>query len=69
MEHIDWLLLGLSNERMRLANAKTEQEKALRTVWVQQCEKEIKGELDFLGKTDNNGPVDLDELFNFLNND
>ena len=69
MQHLDCLYLRLSNERIRLNNAKTEQEKALRTVWVQQLEKEIEGELDFLGKTDNNAPVDLDDLFNELTND
>lgn len=67
MEHLDCLYLRLSNERIRLNNAKTEQEKALRTVWVQQIEKEIQKELDFLGKTDNNDPIDLNELFNSLN--
>lgn len=66
MEHLDCLYLRLSNERIRLDKAKTQQEKEMRTIWVQQIEKEIKGELAFLGKTDNNDLVNLNDLFNEL---
>jgi hypothetical protein len=48
-EHLKALRLRLSHERVRLANARTEQERALRTVWVKGIEKEIAGELVFLG--------------------
>ena len=49
LEHLDWLKLRLSHERERLANARTDQEKATWTIWVRQLEKEIAGELKFLG--------------------
>lgn len=44
MRHIDALRLRLSNERIRLAAAATTGEKELRSVWIQQIEKEIAGE-------------------------
>ena len=47
MKHIDVLNLLLSHERVRLAESKTESEKALRKVWVKQLEKEIEGEQRF----------------------
>lgn len=47
--HLDALNLNLSNERSRLANAKSAQEKELRTVWIAQLEKEIAAEQAFLG--------------------
>jgi hypothetical protein len=47
--HLDALELGLSNERIRLANAKTKSEESIRTVWVKQYEKEIEDEKKFLG--------------------
>ena len=47
--HLDALELRLSSERIRLNSAKTEPEKALRTVWIEQIEKEIEGEKAFLG--------------------
>lgn len=37
--HLDALNLRLSNERVRLANAKTDSERTLRAVWIQQIEK------------------------------
>ena len=52
MEHLNALRLSLSHERVRLANAKSAKEVALRTVWVAQYEKEIAGELKFLGITE-----------------
>jgi len=44
MTHLNALQVSLSNERSRLANAKTEGEKALRSVWVKQLEKEVASE-------------------------
>lgn len=57
-DHLNALELGLSNERVRLANAKTDQERALRQVWIAQTEREIQSELEFLGLT----PVGLDDM-------
>lgn len=39
--HLNALNLRLSNERVRLAAAKTQSERELRAVWVAQIEKEI----------------------------
>ena len=47
MTHLDALSLRLSNERIRLSNAKTEGEKQLRQVWIAQIEKEISEESKF----------------------
>lgn len=47
--HLDALTIRLQNEKGYLAKAKTEQEKALRTVWIAQIEKEIKVEEGFCG--------------------
>lgn len=49
MTHLDALRLGLSHERARLAAAKTGAERALRSVWVAQLEREIAAEERFLG--------------------
>lgn len=49
MTHLDALNLNLSNERMRLAGAKTDAERQLRAVWVAQLEKEVSGEETFTG--------------------
>jgi hypothetical protein len=46
--HLHALELRLSNERMRLFKATNPVEIELRSVWVQQAEKEIKGEIEFL---------------------
>jgi hypothetical protein len=48
--HLNALELALSNERIRLANATTESEKKLRSVWITQMEKEIEGEKKFLNE-------------------
>ena len=63
MSHIDALQLRLSNERMALANAKSEGEKELRKVWVAQIEKEIAGEKKFIAGAD----LSDDELMAELN--
>jgi hypothetical protein len=39
--HLSALQARLSNERVRLANATTKQERDMRAVWVAQIEKEI----------------------------
>lgn len=39
--HLSALNVRLSNEKVRLANAKTARERDLRAVWVAQIEKEI----------------------------
>lgn len=50
--HLDTLQLRLSNERARLNSAKSRQEKEIRKVFVNQCEKEIAKELKSLGIED-----------------
>lgn len=59
ISHLDALRTGLAHERERLAAAKSEQETAIRTVWVRQYEREIADELDRL-----EGPIDpeFDEM-------
>jgi len=49
LDHLDALNLRLSHERGYLAVAKTDQERALRTVWIAQIEREIASERTFLG--------------------
>lgn len=48
--HLNALLFRLSNERIRRDNS-TGQERALRDVWVKQCENEVDREYAFLGLT------------------
>lgn len=60
LTHLDALTSRLAREKARLASAKTESERALRTVWVSQCEKEIAAEYKFLGIE----PVVSNELSN-----
>ena len=48
-DHLIALMTSRSHERERLANAKTPQEIALRTVWVKQYDKQIADEEAFLG--------------------
>ena len=50
MTHLDALELRLSNERVRLANARTDRERTARAAVVASCEKEIAGEIKFLGR-------------------
>jgi len=52
--HLHALELGLYHEKQRLAAAKSESERQLRQVWVNQRQKEIDGERKFLGLS----PVD-----------
>lgn len=51
-EHLNALNLGLSHERVRLANAKTDGERNLRAVWIEQLEKEIRNEEGFVTGAD-----------------
>lgn len=46
--HLDALSLRLSHEREYLAAAKSDGERALRTVWIAQIEKEISAEYKHL---------------------
>lgn len=62
MTHLNALELRISHEREYLANAKTDQERILRRVWIQQVEKEIAGERKFLGLTDELPELSDDEL-------
>jgi hypothetical protein len=48
-EHLVALQARLSNEKSRLNSARTKQERELRAVWVKQMEREIDGEMRFLG--------------------
>lgn len=50
--HLIALQTGLAHERERLANAKSEQERAARSVWVAGYEREIAAEKKFLGLED-----------------
>lgn len=61
MSHLSALELRLSNERVRLAAAKTAQECQLRKVWITHIEKEIDHEIEFIGKVAEDEMTD-DEL-------
>jgi hypothetical protein len=62
--HLHALEHGLHNERVRLASAKNERERALRTAWVAQREREVASERRFLGLADEPEPINMtdDEL-------
>jgi hypothetical protein len=47
--HLNAIRLRLSNERNRLANSSTDAERSLRSIWVAGIERELQGELTFLG--------------------
>lgn len=49
LTHLHALNLNLSNERIRLSNAKTDGEIELRSIWIAQLEKEIAEEEKLLG--------------------
>ena len=66
MNHIDVLNLMLSHERAILADSKTESEKELRKVWVQQLEKESEGEQRFLSNEILSDALSDDELLSAL---
>ena len=50
--HLAALETGLSHERSRLAAAKTDGERALRTQWVRQLENQVRDERAVLGLTE-----------------
>lgn len=58
--HLDSLQIRLTNERERLANAKSDKEREIRSVWVAGIEKEI---ADTLGEVAN---MSDDEILAFL---
>ena len=64
MTHLESLQLRLSNERARLAAAKTEGERNLRAVWVAQLEREIAGENAFAALQ----PMSVEDLLRELGN-
>ena len=49
MTHLDALELRLSHEKAKLSAAKTQAERIFRAVTLAQCEREIAGEIAFLG--------------------
>ena len=61
MEHLNALRLSLSHERVRLAKAKTGREKEFHLVRANGLEKEIAGELKFLGIKEDALPEMTDE--------
>lgn len=61
--HLVALQERLSRERERLKQAKTDDERVQRQVWVAQAERELEGELKFLGMaTAHAGDFDDDTL-------
>ena len=60
--HLDALNLRLSHERGYLSAAKTDAERGLRRVWIAQIEKEIAGEVAFLGKANDLPEMSDDDL-------
>ena len=64
MTHLNALQLRLSNERMRLQDAKSSAERELRAVWVKQLEKEIQGEEKFTSAKEISDDELLAELIN-----
>jgi hypothetical protein len=49
LTHLDALRLRLSHERGYLAAARTDKERTRRLAWIAQVEREIAGEMKFLG--------------------
>jgi hypothetical protein len=68
--HLDALRVNLSNEKSRLAEAKTDKEREMRSVWVKQLEKEVADEIKLLGIADD-ASVDMsdDALLDALGDD
>ena len=61
-DHLEALYDRLARESARLAVAKSQPERALRSVWVDQIKREIDGELRFLGVKDMSDDELLAEL-------
>lgn len=67
--HLVALQDGLRHERVRLNAAKTEGERALRSVWVAQYERQIADEMRFLGIPETvETELSAEELFAELQN-
>jgi len=66
LSHLHALELHLSNERVRLAQASSAQEREIRSVWVTQLEREIEGEKQFLGITGTLPALSDDEILREL---
>ena len=68
LEHLDALYARLSNERIRLSNAKNPVEIEMRSVWVHQIKKEIAQERELLGLVDD-ADIDIsdDEILAGIN--
>lgn len=67
LSHLNALQCRLSRSRIALSEAKTDSERAIRTCWLNQCEKEVAGEMAFLGIVATELPeTTIDELFNEL---
>ena len=64
--HLSALEVNLSNERNRLQTAKTEKEKQIRQVWVNQIQKEIAEEIKFLQINPVSLEISDDDLLNEL---
>jgi hypothetical protein len=64
--HLNALELGLSHERARLANAKTDAERALRAVWVNGYEKQVADERKRLGMSEAHPELSDDDLLEAL---
>lgn len=65
--HLNALQLRLSHEKTMLSKATAASEKALRSVWVNQIEKEIQGEYKFLNIVPFECSLSDDELLKELN--
>lgn len=66
MNHLDALELRLSHEREYLRQATTEEERAMRAVWVAQIEKEIAAERQLLGMDTGVPDLSDDDLLSAL---
>jgi hypothetical protein len=64
--HLSALEVNLSNERNRLQAAKTDKEKQIRQVWVNQIQKEIAEEIKFLQINPVSLEISDDDLLNEL---
>lgn len=66
-DHLAMLFQLLLNEKHRLDNAKSQQEKTIRSVFVAQIKKEIDGEYKFLGMPSQSAiEIDDDQLLEEL---
>ena len=68
-EHYVALMTNLSNERQRLSCATSQGEIELRSVWVQQLEKEIAHEVEFLASKGINVYAETNEVDSMSDDD